>query len=383
MELDILSNINNLVIQLNVFLGLTLGPFLLFNKSAKNKANVFFGLLVLCTTAFSISFCLHLLGLLPYLPHLNNAQYFMSFLAGPCIYFYIRSCTQTGFKLTKKNSWHFLPYLFGLIFHLPYFIKSGDEKMALFQHFVETKIPNDNPIFTAFLFVFTLSYYFASIRHVLVYRKHLNNTTSAIDVAFHRWLLTFCVAWSLPIFGLLFSVYIGMEDNVFLLFNFGNFIFILSVYMAVLVKPALFHAFPHQMAVLKTSEIQKQKYESSNLKEAQKQKYVEKLQAFVEQEKPYQAPDLTLAQLAEQVSIPNHYLSQVINEKLHCNFLDFINGHRVKAAQEMLRDEKYSHYTIVAIAFESGFNSKSTFYSAFKKVTKQTPSAYRKEAVAA
>lgn len=87
---------------------------------------------------------------------------------------------------------------------------------------------------------------------------------------------------------------------------------------------------------------------------------------------------MTLAQLAEQVNIPAHYVSQVINEKLATSFLDFVNGYRVKAAQAKLIDPKLSHYTILSIAYEAGFNSKSTFYTAFKKVTGMTPSQYRK-----
>ena len=89
-------------------------------------------------------------------------------------------------------------------------------------------------------------------------------------------------------------------------------------------------------------------------------------------------PELTLAQLSKQTNIPSHYLSQVINEKMRCNFLDFINKYRVKEAQAKLANRKFDHYTIIAIAFEAGFYSKTTFYSAFKKFADTTPSSYRK-----
>ena len=75
---------------------------------------------------------------------------------------------------------------------------------------------------------------------------------------------------------------------------------------------------------------------------------------------------------------PKHYLSQIINEKLNCNFLDFINGYRIDDAKDKLLDENYEHFTILAIAYEVGFNSKSAFYTAFKKNTNSTPSQYRK-----
>jgi len=148
--------------------------------------------------------------------------------------------------------------------------------------------------------------------------------------------------------------------------------------MAAMVKPESFHALPQQMLIPESSEVQKQKYENSKLQDNQKEKYVEKLQSFVTDKQPYLEPELTLAQLSEEVKIPTYYLSHVINEKLGCTFLDFINGYRVEAAKAKLTDPTFSHYTILSIAYEAGFNSKSTFYSVFKRQTGMTPSQYRK-----
>ena len=155
-------------------------------------------------------------------------------------------------------------------------------------------------------------------------------------------------------------------------------IFIFSVFALILIKPELFQKYPHQMLLVESTEQKTQKYENSNLQEIQKERYVKKLIPFVETHKPFREPELTLAQLAEQVGIPAHHLSQVINEKLNCNFLDFINGYRIEDAKEKLVDSAFSHYTIIAIAYEVGFNSKTAFYSAFKKQTGTTPSSYRK-----
>jgi len=102
------------------------------------------------------------------------------------------------------------------------------------------------------------------------------------------------------------------------------------------------------------------------------------LQQYIQEEKPYQEPELTLTDLAERVHIPSNYLSQVINEKMDCTFMDFINQHRVEEAKDKLKNEKFSHYTIIAVAYEVGFNSKSAFYAAFKKHAKTTPSEFRK-----
>jgi YesN/AraC family two-component response regulator len=165
------------------------------------------------------------------------------------------------------------------------------------------------------------------------------------------------------------------------IFAFCFVFFIVVVYAAALLKPALFHRFPNQMKVESARQIAQKKYESSNLRDSQKEQMVSKLLSYVTTEKPYLEPELTLGQLAEQVDIPAHYLSQVINEKIQQSFGDFINSYRVEKAKAMLTDDKFSHFTIIATAYEAGFNSKTAFYEAFKKFTGSTPSKYRKSLI--
>ena len=82
--------------------------------------------------------------------------------------------------------------------------------------------------------------------------------------------------------------------------------------------------------------------------------------------------------LSDQLQISSGYLSKIIKEKEDKNFFEYINHFRVEAVKSMLKDEKFSNYTIMAIAMECGFKSKSTFNSVFKKITRQTPSAFKR-----
>jgi AraC-like DNA-binding protein len=120
------------------------------------------------------------------------------------------------------------------------------------------------------------------------------------------------------------------------------------------------------------------KYAGSRLTDSEAQQYVEKLIEYMKSSKPYLNPDLSLSQLAGEIGITSHYLSQVINEKFNLNFFDFINGYRVEAFKERITDPKYSNFSFLGIAFECGFNSKSAFNRIFKQVTGLTPSQYRK-----
>ena len=99
----------------------------------------------------------------------------------------------------------------------------------------------------------------------------------------------------------------------------------------------------------------------------------------MEEQKPFVRSTLTLQELSEELQISAHNLSEVINTRLGKNFFDFVNGFRVKEVQALLADPAYRNITILAIAQDAGFNSKSTFNTIFKKVTNKTPSEYRRQ----
>ena len=83
--------------------------------------------------------------------------------------------------------------------------------------------------------------------------------------------------------------------------------------------------------------------------------------------------------VAAELGMSKSYFSKLVNSYSDHNFSDFINSLRVAQAKRFLSDDTFSDYTIVAIGLECGFNSKSTFYSAFKKFTSETPTSYREQ----
>ena len=97
---------------------------------------------------------------------------------------------------------------------------------------------------------------------------------------------------------------------------------------------------------------------------------------------PYRNPDLSLAELAAQLHLPPHHLSQVINEQCQQNFFDFINTYRIEEVKRQLQSPDTAHLKLEEIGFAAGFNSKSAFNAAFKKNTQTTPSQFRKSAPA-
>jgi AraC-like DNA-binding protein len=118
------------------------------------------------------------------------------------------------------------------------------------------------------------------------------------------------------------------------------------------------------------------------MSDEQLQAGIQKLLAFMEKNKPYLNPELTIQELAEKMNIPKHHLTYIINTGLHKNFFNFINEYRVEEFKRRALDPENDHLTLLAIAFDCGFSSKSSFHNIFKNVTGQTPSEFKKNASA-
>ena len=103
----------------------------------------------------------------------------------------------------------------------------------------------------------------------------------------------------------------------------------------------------------------------------------EQLLDYMTKEKPYLDESLSLSKLASLINISTNQLSQIINQTLNTNFYQFVNSYRVEEVKVKLKEPKYSHYSILGVAYECGFNTKSTFNKIFKEQTGMTPSEYR------
>jgi AraC-like DNA-binding protein len=106
---------------------------------------------------------------------------------------------------------------------------------------------------------------------------------------------------------------------------------------------------------------------------------IARVKTFVLHQKPYLDPELKLDKLAASLHLHPKTLSHLLNKGLQASFYDYINHHRVEAVKEKLSDPNYDKYTLLGIALEAGFNSKSTFNHIFKKFTHQTPLEYKKK----
>lgn len=124
----------------------------------------------------------------------------------------------------------------------------------------------------------------------------------------------------------------------------------------------------------KSTELQ---YSKSSLKDEQAEEYLKTLVEFMNTTDIWKDNELSITKLSEQSGIARHYITQVLNQYLQKNFNTFVNEYRIEYAKKLILSKKYSNWSIIAIAYESGFNSKATFNSFFKKYTGKTPSEFK------
>jgi AraC-like DNA-binding protein len=120
------------------------------------------------------------------------------------------------------------------------------------------------------------------------------------------------------------------------------------------------------------------RYAKSGLSAAQLDSLKQQLETLMAERSVYLRPDLTLPELAKQLDCSVNHLSQVINAGCGMSFFDYVNRHRIDAAVDLLSNDVDESLTVLDVALEVGFNSTSTFYAAFKKVTGKTPAQFRR-----
>lgn len=345
-------NHDNILIVWLVYLGLFIGGYSLYSHELFTEFNLFSA---------------HLISLF--------------LLQGVFIYLYASRLVSKQSQFNKKKLLHLLPFV---AFNVYLIIAS------FFPHYaneirVENAHTNGHPpvLFLLFLIVTLLSGSFYFLLTLKLFRKHdiniFNNFSSTKNVNLD-WLRKLII-----VFGVIWTALI-IITFIHHVFNLLSMVFCTdSLFMALSVFVILIGYFGLQQQLVFGNEFEKVqiltdekvKYSGSTLKEDEAAQYSAQLEEYLRLEKPYLDPELTLTQLAERINISPHHLSQIINEQFQLNFFEYINQFRVQEVKSRIGNPKYKSYSLLGIAMDSGFNSKSAFNRVFKKLTHQTPSQFK------
>lgn len=315
--------------------------------------------------------------------HLLSASFIsLLLLHGPFLFLYISALIDQKLQFNRKKLLHFIPFiLFNLFIVVVSFLPEVSERIRLDHVEGEHGVPL---LFNLFLFLTVLSGPFYFILSILLFKKldiNIFNNFSSFENVNLDWLrklvYSFGAIWTvLMIFATVHHVF-QMFSWIFCThgLSLSLSVFIILIGYFGLKQKEIFIQYDDNSIEYVTEP--KTKYAGVLLKDADTEKYVRKIQHFMRIEKPYLDADLTLPQLATKLQIPSHLLSRVINEKFGLNFFDFINQYRVDEVKLKLNNPEFDNFSLLGIAFDCGFNSKSAYNRVFKKFTNLTPSEYK------
>jgi len=353
--------------------------FILSVMDKNKKANIFFA-------AFLFIFSLNYFSFFIFRLEIKIISFTLAAISlpgisitGVFIYFYALSITGLLEKFRFRQLIHFGIYFASLIFFI-IIIYTTDG------------VPRESPSFHKALFTMisiglinSISYIAYTIIVLNRYYNRIENYYSDLDKMNLKWLMRltplsfialafWCINFWFSHFGIIQKNPLSLGANIIILIII---IFITAYYL--INQPEIFRQNIEMNHEIEDSDNSAgtEKYARQNIDDRMQDEYLIRLQTFMNEQKPYLDENITIKDLADELQIPSHHLSIVINNRLNKNFYTFINEYRIKEAAQILDDPENSEANIIAIAFRSGFNSKSTFNSVFKKITGQTPSEYR------
>lgn len=267
-------------------------------------------------------------------------------ILGPLLYFYIKSITTPDYQLKKTNFHYFWPFALMLMLSSlateKWFIEHG-ESWAF--------------ILLAFVYGHLAFYIFKSWKIVKKILKKENHTLTKSQ----NTVLT----WSRYVISGVIIIWLSYVLNVFedkIPYILGPIIYSITIYTLT------FIAF--KLGVINyDGMVFKDDSNDSNL--------FKNIDDLIRKDKLYLDSNLDLNQIGKILSVSVHQVSHNINEKAGTNFNSYINKFRIKEAKKIISNDKEKRFTIASIAYDVGFNSMSTFNSAFKKLESTTPSLYR------
>jgi AraC-like DNA-binding protein len=304
----------------------------------------------------------------------------ISMLIAPVFYLYAYALIQENFKLSRKWIWFLSPYLFSNLYLLYVFVFYTEKEInTLFKEpniFKEISLFNFFSILELFVVPAIMLLIFLKLRKHEVKVFSLFSNTENRDLKWLKFLAFGMIGiWMIINTSLLFS---PENSEEYLIYGFGFstvFIFYMGYYG---IKQSVVFDIPMIIISPKENLLEGKKYGKSELKESEIIDYSERLIPYMETKKPYLDDDLNLYSLADGLNISTHKLSQLLNTNFNQSFYEFINLYRVEEFKRRIQNDHTNNLTILAIALESGFSSKSSFNRVFKSVTGLTPIQYSK-----
>lgn len=308
-----------------------------------------------------------------------------TFLIIPSLYLFVRSSVYSDFRLKFSTLLHAIPMVFFNLLLIPIYYKPLLNNPEL--NWIDL-VSKDNFIYLIYtsLHVQIFVYYFFIFKMLFRYRNILLENYASPKLNNYKWLFQFITI-------MFFEELIATVKNIF---RFGDsefiyfiFVIIVNVFVVIFIfwlvikalkKPELFigvnfSTVPVNQMIENGNEMEKSEMEYESTAYAE---IITKLENHMKVNEPFLDSSLSVYDLAKQINVPSRELSIAINHILNKHFFDFVNEYRIKKAMEIFKNTDDEKLTVLEVLYEVGFNSKSSFNTAFKKFTGTTPSEFKK-----
>jgi len=377
-----MDNVNLLttVAVITISISLFFSFFLLSVKTSHKLSNRLFAFFLLLH-AIDNSVNLGYLFEIPLTGRVLISSFF--FLQLPVFYLYVLSVCYADFKLKSAQLIHLIPFLLANLILLPRFYSVD---LAAQISFLATGSSQPEVQFNHILMHVQCVFYIVAAFVILRKAKniYLENYTGA-SLESLKWLFQFTVALSI-----FFAI--ALLKNIFKFTDYPNIsdwlkaglilselIIIFWYLYKALNNPGLFRSIDSKLKLVSEIIFEEKNSKPVVINEKAHNSAILELQQYMLEEKPFLNPSLTIQEVSKDMKIPVRELSVLINHHLDQHFYDFVNAYRIAYAMDILKDVTKNKVTVLEILYAAGFNSKSSFNTAFKKQTGHTPTEYRKQ----
>ncbi|MFB2764132.1 MULTISPECIES: helix-turn-helix domain-containing protein [Pseudomonadota] len=366
--------LTDLILLTSIIQALSLATFLLLPPNNRLVSNQLLVATLVFFAAGLGEIFLYSSGLALAHPNLAYLGTLIGLLQAGTLFLYTRALMYQDFRLRKEHLVHTLLFwVVGAIFLIEYYLQPTGEKLRILN---ERDHPGvlTSPLLAVAIHAVFLGYLYATIRTINRFGLSLRQVFSSIENKQLSWLrlllIGYAIAWTVSMFYCMTAHVFKSAPGADWVAGAGavtGFLFINFLMVNALRQPVIFTGLAADQAAL---------LDDTTVPEFD-QHLKQKLAQFMAEDKPYLYSNLTLEQLAQKVGAHPREVSRAINQGFGCNFFEFVSSYRVQEAKRRLADPSDTS-SILQVMYDSGFNSKSVFNTAFKNNTGLTPSDFRR-----
>jgi AraC-like DNA-binding protein len=353
----------------------------------ERKSDFWMSALIAALCVFNLGWMLGFMGIYLLGQELWFFPHDVGLVIGPIIYYYLKTQINTDFQFTRQDFKHFIPYSVYFFYHLSLFLMGKN-----MVDWWATKVHNPLHIGDIESYMSIISACVYMVASWRLYQKYLlwlpieRSDTEGVRFDWYRyflWAIVLGVVSALVFFILGFWTQLSYRDiwiqrvivaAVIYYISFAGYVQAQPRHLVFDEKKEGNEPFTDLAVVENEAKIESKTEPKLDVQELEKWKA--KIENVMQHDKLFLNSELTLSELSDKLNSHNSLISNVINTAFQKNFNDFVNEFRVNVFKEKINDPKLKHLTLLAIAFDCGFNSKSTFNRAVKKATGQMPSEF-------